>query len=78
MTPTTQTPTDAWKIFFHLENDILSIAEYAALIVHLTSQDLDQDERNAIIRVAMQMQDHAKAIRDGFREAFTQPKGGDQ
>jgi hypothetical protein len=78
MTSPTQSLIDARKIFFHLEDDILSVAEYAALVVHLTSQDLEPDEQNALLRVAMQMQDHANAVRAGFRSAFAQPKGGDQ
>jgi hypothetical protein len=63
------------KIFFRLENDILSIAEYIALIVKLSQFEMDDDERLGVHRLAMEVQDHANAIRDGFREAFKADEG---
>jgi hypothetical protein len=66
--------TDHRKIFFDLEDDILSIAEYVALLVTLTQADLDSDERLGLHRLACEVQDHAIAVRDGFRKAFGGPE----
>ncbi len=66
---------DPRKIFFRLEDDILSIAEYIALIVKLTQFEMDDDERLGVHRLAMEVQDHALALRDGFREAFKAEEG---
>ncbi len=67
--------TDPRKIFFNLENDIHSIAEYIALIVNLTQFEMDDDERLGVHRLAAEVQDHALALRDGFREAFKSKEG---
>ncbi len=52
-----QTPpkTDPREIFFDLENDILSITEYMALIVNLTQFEMDDDERLGVHRLAMEV-----------------------
>lgn len=66
---------DPRKIFFGLEDDIHSIAEYITLIVNLTQFEMDDDERLGVHRLAMEVQDHALALRDGFREAFKSKEG---
>lgn len=71
----TSRDNDPRKIFFNLEDDILSIVEYIALIVGITEaepRDLTKDELSGLHRLILQVQDHAIAIRDGFRTAFEQ------
>lgn len=66
---------DPRKIFFRLEDDILAIVEYVALLVPASLQELDNDGRAGMHRLTLDIQDHALAIREGFRKAFLQAGG---
>jgi len=67
---------DPRKIFFRLENDILSVVEYIALLEATSRVQLDEDVEKGMYRLILEIQDHAEAIRDGFRTAFASgPRG---
>lgn len=70
---------DPRKIFFNLEDDILSVVEYLAVISSITRArhlELTQDEASGLHRLILQAEDHAIAIRDGFRKAAGEPERG--
>lgn len=70
---------DPRKIFFNLEDDILSVVEYLAVISSMTRArhlELTQDEASGLHRLILQAEDHAIAIRDGFRMASGEPERG--
>lgn len=75
----TSPENDPRKIFFNLEDDILSVVEYLAVISSMTRArrlELSQDEASGLHRLILQAEDHAIAIRDGFRMASGEPERG--
>lgn len=63
--------TDPRKIFFRLEDDILSVADYVNIIIAVTDLSGGDETFQALNRLAYQIKDHADAVRDGFRKAFS-------
>jgi hypothetical protein len=66
---------DPRKIFFHLEDHILSVVEYLALLEATSRAELIDDVEKGAYRLILDLQDHASAIRDGFRTAFSFDRG---
>lgn len=70
---------DPRKIFFELEDDILAAVEYVAIIASITRTgrlELTKDEASGLHRLVLQLEDHAIAIRDGFRKASHETERG--
>lgn len=75
MSSATTPSADQLKIFFDLEDDILSVVEYLALLIDITAGEMTEDETRGAHRLILAVQDHALAIREGFRKAFWQAEG---
>ncbi len=70
---------DPRKIFFDLENDICAVVDYLAVITSITQVrhfDLTKDEASGLHRLLMEAEDHAIAIRNGFRKASRESERG--
>ncbi|GEM_PF-6951287 len=75
----TSPENDPRNIFFDLEDDILAVVEYLAMITSITRVrhlELTTDEAGGLHRLLMEAEDHAIAIRDGFRKASHDPERG--
>lgn len=68
---------DPRKIFFHLEDDILSVVEYIAVLEAATRSELlaNGDDEKGAYRLILKIQDHAYAIKHGFKVAFPSDQG---
>jgi hypothetical protein len=68
---------DPSKIFFRLENHIHSVVEYLAVLEATSRAELIDDVEKGAYRLILDLQDHANAIRDGFRTAFSFDRGAE-